>query len=309
MPEISIIMPVYNAERTVSHMIDSIMAQTFRDWELIAIDDGSTDGSGEILDKYAERDTRIKVVHKANGGVASARQQGIERATGIYTIHADSDDWVELSMLEEMLTIAKTECADIVIADYFTDIDSQPSKVTAQRPESFESLDVLYGLYSGNLFGGLWHKLIKRSVYDKASAHFYQGIDYCEDLLLLTQILTRMNLKIVYLPKAFYHYVANPSSLTQNVSVKGLESMRRFHREALVLLPAEHRFVKVKDTFMIKEFIVMFTNRLYVSKDELKKQYLDIKESLDGRYGFRWKAGFWCIEHGLTNIAHKLIKF
>lgn len=306
---VSIIMPVYNAEHTVGRMVDSIIAQTFQDWELIAVDDGSTDRSGSILDSYAAEDARIRVVHKANGGVAAARQDGIDLATGIYTIHADSDDWVEPRMLEDMLSVAKDEKADIVIADFFADQKGGQSSLSAQRPKSLDAIEVLYGIYANGLFGGLWHKLIKKSAYDKASAHFYAGINYCEDLHVLTQILTRSRPKIAYLPKAYYHYVVNPSSLTQSVSAKGFESMKRFHAEALKLLPSDSRFSGIEDSFSINEFTVLFMNRLYHDKKELRKEYAKIKGTIGNRYGLRWKAGFWCIENGLIGLAHRLIKF
>ena len=102
MPIISIIIPVYKAEGHLHRCVDSILAQSFTDFELLLVDDGSPDGSGKICDEYAAKDSRVKVLHKQNGGVSSARQTGIENATGEYTIHADPDDWIEPTMLEEL---------------------------------------------------------------------------------------------------------------------------------------------------------------------------------------------------------------
>ena len=118
-PSISVISPIYNMERLLSKCIDSILAQTFNDFELILIDDGSTDRSGVICDEYATRDSRIKVIHKKNEGVSIARQLGIDFAQGEYTIHIDPDDWVEPKMLEELYKKAKSEHADMVICDYY----------------------------------------------------------------------------------------------------------------------------------------------------------------------------------------------
>ena len=94
-PKISIIVPVYNAERYLHRCIDSILAQTFRDFELLLIDDGSKDNSGYICDEYAEKDERVKVWHKENGGVSSARNVGLDNARGEWVTFADSDDWLE----------------------------------------------------------------------------------------------------------------------------------------------------------------------------------------------------------------------
>lgn len=308
MPVISIILAAYNAESTVARMIDSIKNQTYQDWELIAINDGSKDSTGAILDKYAAADKRIRAIHKANGGVAAARQCGIDLAQGDFTIHADSDDWVEPDMLKELLNSALKEGADIVIADYFTDSNGK-STVTKQTPSSLASDEILYELYSKGLFGGLCNKLIKRSAYYKAQASFKPGINYCEDLLMLTQILTRTKPKVAYVPKPFYHYVLNDNSLTQAVNAKGLESMKRFHQEAIKLLCNNYRFQFVESSFAKNEFTVYFMNKLYQDKTHLQTEYHKLKATLIASSGLRWRLGYKCIDLGLIGLAHQLIKF
>lgn len=309
MAQISVIMPVYNAASTVGRMIDSIIAQSFADWELIAVDDGSTDESSAILDRYAECDSRIKVIHKSNGGVASARQTGIDAAIGEYTIHADSDDWVEPDMLRDMRDKAISDDADIVIADFYTDRNGV-STISVQRPKSTKPLQVLHDLYVNGLFGGLWHKLIRKSIYDKNGIHFIKGINYCEDLLILTKMLLWTNPKVSYIPEAYYHYVTNNASLTRSVSHNGLESMKRFHREAAKALVGVNGFDNVTVNFAVKEFIVLFTNRLYDNKAKLRKEFNHVKPLIRStKYGIRWELGFRCIRIGLTGLAHKLIQF
>ena len=122
-PQISVIVPVYNVEKYLSRCIDSILSQTFTDFELLLIDDGSADSSGKICDEFAMKDERIRVFHKENGGVASARQLGVDEAKGLYSIHADGDDWVEPNMLERMYLKITETGADMVITDYFSDKD------------------------------------------------------------------------------------------------------------------------------------------------------------------------------------------
>ena len=121
LPSISIIVPIYNAEKYIHRCLDSILAQTYKNFELILINDGSIDNRGKICDEYSQRDNRIKVIHKNNGGVASARQCGIENAKGEYTIHIDPDDWVESNMLEELYNKAIKEKADVVICDFYVE--------------------------------------------------------------------------------------------------------------------------------------------------------------------------------------------
>ena len=117
-PKISVIVPVYKAEKYLHRCVDSIIAQTFTDWELLLVDDGSPDKSGEICDGYSRHDGRIMVYHKNNGGVSTARQTGIDKAIGDYTIHVDPDDWIEPTMLEELYHKATDNNADMVICDF-----------------------------------------------------------------------------------------------------------------------------------------------------------------------------------------------
>ena len=122
--KVSVILPVYNAATTITRMLDSLRDQTLVDFEVLMIDDGSTDNSGAILDEYAQKDNRFRVVHKKNEGVSAARQTGVELAQGEYVIHADSDDWVDQTMLEELYAKAENDDADVVICDFFSNTDT-----------------------------------------------------------------------------------------------------------------------------------------------------------------------------------------
>ena len=119
--KITVIMPVYNVEQYIRSCIDSLIAQTFQDWELIAVDDGTPDKSGEICDEYAKNDSRISVIHKENGGAPSARNTAIPKARGEYLYFMDSDDWAEPTMLEDMYKKAKETNAQLVVAGYYID--------------------------------------------------------------------------------------------------------------------------------------------------------------------------------------------
>ena len=118
-PAISVIVPIYNAEKTLRKCVDSLLAQTFQDYEILLIDDGSPDQCGAICDEYAKLDSRVRVIHQENQGVSAARQCGMDNAQGEYTIHADPDDWVEPEMLEELYKKAKEDDAYMVICDFY----------------------------------------------------------------------------------------------------------------------------------------------------------------------------------------------
>ena len=125
---ISIITPVYQAESFLQRLVNSVLSQSFGDWELILVDDGSTDRSGLICDEYTQQDSRIKVIHKNNGGVSSARQAGLKVAKGEFVIHADSDDWLDAKMLEELVNHQEKTGADFIVFDFFEDKKTQQHK-------------------------------------------------------------------------------------------------------------------------------------------------------------------------------------
>lgn len=226
-PEISIIVPIYKAEAYLNRCIDSILSQTFKDFELLLIDDGSPDKSGEICDEYSKRDIRVRVIHKKNGGVSSARQLGIEQAKGNYTIHADPDDWIEPNMLRDMHEVIIREQADLVIADFWIE---KPNKTEycKQRPNSLNHIQILKDLFQ-QLHGSCCNKLIKSACYKKYDIRFPEKLNYCEDVIFWVQLLQHP-LKITYLPNAYYYYdkIINKDSLTQVYSTNTLDQHMLF---------------------------------------------------------------------------------
>ena len=122
---ISVIVPIYNVEKYLDRCLKSIINQTYKNLEIILIDDGSPDNCGTICDEYAKKDNRIKVVHKDNGGLVKARNTGLDIATGEYISFIDPDDWIELNMYEEMIKIADETNTDIVRCGYYRDNDKE----------------------------------------------------------------------------------------------------------------------------------------------------------------------------------------
>lgn len=225
--KISVIVPVYKAEKYLHRCVDSILAQTFTDFEVLLIDDGSPDRSGEICDEYAQKDSRVRVFHKENGGVSSARQCGIDNAQGEYTIHADPDDWVEPNMLEELYAKAKEDDADMVICDFYVNnVDRQIYK--KQKPSALEHETVLRELFQ-QLHGSCCNKLVRRTCYSDYKVQFPKEFNLYEDLFVNTCFLINP-IKVSYHPKAFYHYVisASDTSVTKKVDLKTVEENERF---------------------------------------------------------------------------------
>ena len=225
-------MPVYNAEKVIRRALDCIKAQTFADFEAVIIDDGSTDFSGQICDEYALSDVRFKVFHKENGGVASARQMGILKAAGDYTIHFDSDDIAAPDMLSDMYETAITNDADVVIADFYEkDADGTISYIN-QYFDSTLSSDILIDILERRLFGALWHKLIRTSLYSKKHITFDTKVNYCEDVLVEAKMLKDDDVNVVHLPRAYYTYChENPNSITINYNMEKLKMRQSFLKE------------------------------------------------------------------------------
>ena len=225
---VSVIVPVYNAEQFIDRCIGSLLSQTLHNIEIILVDDGSKDSSKAICEQYASNDDRIKVVSQPNRGVAMARQTGRNLASGTYSIHADPDDWLEPTMLEELYSKAVEEDADMVICDFIVDYADR-KRVASQRIRKTNPEYCLKRMMCGRMHGSLCNKLIRTELYDRYNINFFEGINYCEDYLTCVQLFIR-DIKIAYIPKAFYHYdqVVNSDSATRNYTKATLQTQLRF---------------------------------------------------------------------------------
>ena len=207
MPEISVIVPVYKSEAYLPRCIESILAQTFTDFELILVDDGSPDNCGAICDEYAIRDRRIRVIHKENGGASSARNAGLDVAIGDYIAFIDSDDTVSDAYLEELFQWREF---DFVTAG-FTWQDDQNNWHVREFEESETTINAIRALpskYVGKYyFGSPWAKLLKRALIEKNSLRFDSTIHCGEDQLFNYRYVNcSSSMKIIPLCGYFYHY-------------------------------------------------------------------------------------------------------
>lgn len=210
-PKISVIVPVYNVEKYLCRCIDSILSQSFKDFELLLVDDGSTDRSGAICDEYVKKDLRVRVFHKENGGVSSARQFGIEKSVGEYSIHVDSDDWIEKDMFNDMYSEALSTGSDIVTADYYD--GNQYKKELYPHTVELAVKEML----SGKIRGVMWNKFVRHSLYADCNIKFPVGINFCEDVYVCVNLFLQTN-KIKHIDRAYYHYLDNPNSITRKLT-------------------------------------------------------------------------------------------
>lgn len=269
---ISVIVPIFGAENTLLRCLDSLKSQTFRDFEVLMIDDGSPDRCGEIIDDYAKSDNRFKAFHKENGGVSSARQYGIEHAQGKYTIHADPDDWIEPEMLEALYGKAIEDDADMVICDFYENT-YKGQKYIKQKPSSLNHKDVLHDIF-GKIHGSTCNKLIRRKLYSEYNIQFPESISFCEDQYVIAAFL-KHDIKISYLPKAFYHYIRelNHSSLSRNYNEQTYQKdlLRRNLFDDLLSNEAIRQEVYHKNTYSMISRAFFHGSKYYTS--ESFKQY------------------------------------
>jgi glycosyltransferase involved in cell wall biosynthesis len=213
-PFFSIIIPVYNDEKNLPRCLDSVLSQISEDFELLLIDDGSTDNCPSICDKYADNDQRIRVWHKKNEGISKARQYGLDNASGEYIYFIDSDDWIESSFIADVIKNFKNDKTDIIFMDFFKETAAGKKRNIIQKPSALDTETITRLVLEGKLLSCPWNVIINRSFYTKTKVKFVEGINYGEDTLFILELLLN-NPKAAYLDKAYYHHTYNHCSFTQ----------------------------------------------------------------------------------------------
>lgn len=202
MKKISIIVPIYNMEKYLNRMLDSLITQTYKNLEILLIDDGSCDNSGKICDEYAKRDNRIKVVHKTNKGVSISRNLGIELATGDYIGFVDSDDTIDKMMYEKLYTNLVNNDCDISACNYCT-FSTVPVFKYSNKIDIFNKEEALKDIISNGLITNfLWNKLFKKEIFNNIL--FPSGKIY-EDIYVMPKLLENIN-KLCFDNSKLYGY-------------------------------------------------------------------------------------------------------
>lgn len=221
--KLSIIVPVYNVEKYLGETVESILRQTFSDFELILVDDGSTDASGKICDMYSKQDNRIKVIHKPNGGVSSARNVGVDNATGEFIGFVDSDDIISEVMYEGLFNIVEQYGADIVQCTHVRYVEKLNHDISPKNIEVYDrigALKQLYIKYYTNCFS-LCSKIYKKEVF--SGIRFPKGRVFEDDEVIPHLIYNAK--KVVMVENAWYCYIKRGNSIITGVSIKGIYSL------------------------------------------------------------------------------------
>lgn len=218
--KISVIIPVYNTEKHISKCIESVCNQTYQNLEIICIDDGSTDYSGEIVENYSKTDSRIIVVHQENKGESNARNKGLSLAKGQYIAFVDCDDWIESDMYETLINWAETDNLDMVLSSWFKDNDQTSLEISNKlrvNSNVFGRDELLGYIYKRDYYRGfayMWNKLYKRDILiDKCGSliQFNEQLRLGGDVLYLAEAAVKTK-RAKYIDKAFYHYYQRSES-------------------------------------------------------------------------------------------------
>ena len=288
MCEISIIVPVYDVEKYLKKCVDSILNQTFKDFELILVDDGSPDNSGAICDQYAEKDSRVRVIHKENGGLSDARNAGIEVARGKYLGFVDSDDFVNEDMYKQLYTSIIENNADLSICGIFDLYEGKTPIKKTEKKLLLNRNEAMIMIFHGNEISvHAYNKLYKKEIFESLR---YPVGKYHEDSYIIVNVLDRCK-KIAINTKQMYYYYHRDGSITgQKFSNKQLEYIDAWEKNELLvkgrsqkLDEAAHQRVCFANFLMLDKIIASKQDKVVPATQNivkyLKSNYLFIMKN------------------------------
>ncbi|AQQ09166.1 putative glycosyltransferase EpsJ [Sedimentisphaera cyanobacteriorum] len=224
-PKLSVIVAIYKVENYLQKCVESILGQEFADFELILVDDGSPDNCGEICDKYAQKDSRIVVIHKENGGLSDARNVGLEAAKGDYVGFVDSDDYICSNMYQRLIEVAEETAADLVICDNYR-VYEDNGKIEVQNwlgeSKEYNNYDIMREILYDNIGSQAWNKLYKNDLFK--DVRYPVGRTYCQDLATTYYYFEKCH-KVKYIAEPLYFYLVRNTSASFNYK----DPNKKFH--------------------------------------------------------------------------------
>lgn len=279
-PLVSVVVPVYKVEQYLHKCVESILRQTYRNLEIILIDDGSPDSCPDICDNYADKDSRVRVIHKENGGLSDARNAGLKIATGEWVSFVDSDDWVEPDFIATLLEVAQKNSADISVCAYTKVYDDKPGQKMAigEQQKVMTSIEAMRDLLTYKKYGGVmtWNKLYKLSIFRDHNIEFPKGKIH-EDNFTTYKTYYYAN-RIAYTDKPLLYYLQRSDSIMN----RDFDDRRTYMIEAAEEVNefvAEHNLPLIDEaTFMLMSSIMQCLQALHTSGD--RREYGNIETKL-----------------------------
>ncbi len=280
---VSVIVPVYNLKEYLDKCVSSICAQTYQNLEIILVDDGSTDGSGVLCDKYASQDSRIQVVHKENGGLVSAWKRGFAESKGTYISFVDGDDWIDAQMIEELAARGNGVKGEIISCDYLIERPDSEQAVYQTLEAGVYDREQIKNQVIPNLLGNEERivcfsrcmKLISRELLEH-NAHYSEGcLRMGEDLAVILPSLIDCQRLVILDKKAYYHYLYNTESMVHKYD-------KNLHDNVLQLRVIMNRIIADKEMPYLqgavnKEFIWLY---MLIIKNEARGNPTGYKENI-----------------------------
>lgn len=305
---ISVIIPVYNSEAFINRCVDSILSQTFTDFEVLLINDGSVDASGEICDNYTTIDHRIRVYHKDNGGVSSARNLGLEYAKGEWIIFIDSDDWIKDNMFEDMYSKAIAENSDLVYADIINVFKDYSDILHIAQYDSCPKN--MLNNFIKSPFSTVVGMMAKKRLYELNNIRFPEGIKYSEDFYVAVRLML-FSQRVSFLSSSYYCYNRqNESSASVNYSHEHYSSVQWVYADTIDLFKKENQYDNYAEALSWK--LLNSEQELVLNKDTYDK-FLCIHPDCH-RYiwscpylNLKIKIMMWAISHNLRFVAEMLL--
>lgn len=306
---VSVIVPIYKIERYLHQCIDSILEQTFTDFELLLIDDGSQDRCPAICDEYAEKDERIRVFHKPNGGLTSARNCGLDNAKGEWIMHIDGDDWIGPTYIEELYNAAIKNDADIAICGFY--FAYEDGRLVREHPTLWDNNKAAsLHLYISSVWTTTWGSIHKSSLYKDNGVRSPKNINFCEDFHLMTRLCYFAN-KIVSIDRPLIYYRQHSTSYMHATAFKKIQKEELIvYKEILEFYRSQGKLEICKKAIMWRTIHAIRDMILDPSLfEEFKKCSPDKKKHIwDCPYiGLKQKVLAWLITHHCESIAKAII--
>ena len=318
---ISVIIPVYNVEKYINRCVESVLNQTYKNLEIILVDDGSLDSCPKICDEFAKKDKRVKVIHQDNAGVSNARNKGLINAKGDFIAFVDSDDWLELNMYEKMLFKQKETYADLVFCRFNQVFGNEVFKIKEEKLETINcnNLTPLYcqdmiackgniKIHSNNVMGSAWRVLFTRNVIENLMFDLNVLIE--EDLLFVSQAVKKSKKCAVvddYLYNYYFEQNSAVNSLSQNKMNKACNFAIALEKSAII---DENTIKSVKFNEYAFYYLQCLKLNQKLNNAELLgwNTRLNYREHKKNEYGFKTKLKFFLIKIKAKFILKMLFK-
>lgn len=316
---VSVIVPIYRVEEYLSRCVDSIIQQTYSNLEIILVDDGSPDASGNISDEYAKRDSRIKVIHKENGGLVSARKAGVEKATGTYITFVDGDDWLKNDFYENMVQCITSEKIDMVCAGFTQCFEDKNVECRNNIPDGlyireeiessiFPQMLNIEGAYQTGIISAVWNKLFKRELIEKNIYSIDERVTLGEDVICTYSCIQNAKSIVVSNDIVGYCYFYNQAAMTKKFDKRYLYHAECLFRELDRIFDNEcSNFVSQKTKYAIHIILIGAQREISNRRFHLLSQWKYYKILIHNPIFYHWISCYQADELILTKSEYHFL--